>query len=78
MASFFRRHLNLLLGILISAVAVYFSLKRVDFHLLWESFLSANYLYLIPAVILQFFCFFFKGAGWRFLLLPAARQQPVP
>jgi hypothetical protein len=68
---------NLILGILISAVAGYFCVNKVDFRLLWDSFLSANYLYLIPAVIFQFFCFFFKGAGWRFLLLPAKKEVRI-
>jgi len=73
MASFLRRHLNFILGILISAGAVYLSLNKVDFRLLWESFQTANYSFLLPAVLFQFFCFFFKGAAWRFLLLPAKK-----
>lgn len=74
MASFIRRHLNILIGLLISGVAVYLSLNRVDFRALWASFQSANYWFLIPAVIFQFFCFGFKGAGWRYLLLPAKKE----
>jgi uncharacterized protein (TIRG00374 family) len=74
MASFFRRHLNFLLGLLISAVAVYLSLRKIDFYTLWTSLRSVNYWFLIPAVLFQCICFFLKGAGWRFLLIPAKKE----
>ncbi|KPK86885.1 MAG: hypothetical protein AMJ94_17680 [Deltaproteobacteria bacterium SM23_61] len=74
MIPFLRRHLNFIVGLIISAAAVYLSLTKVDFRELWNSFRAANYYFLIPAGILQFFCFFFKGVGWRFLLLPAKKE----
>ncbi len=74
MPAFLRRHLNFLVGILISAVAAFFSVRQVDFHALWDSFHSANYYFLIPAMFFQLFCFLFKGAGWRFLLMPAKKS----
>ena len=77
MIPFLRRHLNFIIGLVISAAAVYLSLNKVDFRGLWNSFQSANYYFLIPAGILQFFCFFFKGVGWRFLLLPAKKEVRV-
>jgi len=77
MPSFIRRHLNFLIGLLISAIALYLSLNKVDFKALWAAFQSANYWLLTPAVILQFFCFGFKGAGWRYLLRPAKKEIRV-
>ncbi|MCX5915930.1 MAG: lysylphosphatidylglycerol synthase transmembrane domain-containing protein [Deltaproteobacteria bacterium] len=77
MIPFLRRHLNFIIGLVISAAAVYLSLNKVDFRGLWNSFQSANYYFLIPAGILQFLCFFFKGVGWRFLLLPAKKEVRV-
>ncbi len=74
MIPFLRRHLNFIIGLIISAAAVYLSLTKVDFRELWNSFRAANYYYLIPAGILQFFCFLFKGGAWRFLLLPAKKE----
>ncbi|HSR10243.1 MAG TPA: lysylphosphatidylglycerol synthase transmembrane domain-containing protein, partial [Thermodesulfobacteriota bacterium] len=74
MMSFLRKHLNLLVGLAISAVAAVLSLRQIDYTALWASFQSANYLYLIPAGVLQFFCFGFKGAAWRYLLMPAKRD----
>jgi hypothetical protein len=73
MIPFLRRHLKFIIGLAISAAAVYLSLERVDFRVLWTSFRSANYYFLIPATLMLFGVFFLKGAGWRFLLLPAKR-----
>jgi uncharacterized protein (TIRG00374 family) len=74
MISFLRRHLKFILGLAISAVAVYFSIERVDFKVLWTSFQSANYLFLIPAGLIQFLVFFLKASGWRYLLMPAKKE----
>ena len=74
MASFIRRHLNFLIGLLISGVAVYLSLRKIDFGALWESLHSIRVLFLFPAIAMQISCFFFKGAGWRFLLMPAKKE----
>jgi uncharacterized protein (TIRG00374 family) len=41
---------------------------------LWTSFRSANYYFLIPATLVLFGVFFLKAAGWRFLLLPAKKE----
>ena len=71
MISFLRRHLNFIIGLAISALAVYLSIERVDFKVLWASFQSANYYFLIPAGLIQFLVFFMKAAGWRYLLWPA-------
>lgn len=74
MASFIRRHLNFLIGLLISGVAVYLSLRKIDFSALWESLRSIQVLFLFPAVAMQISCFFLKGAGWRYLLMPAKKE----
>jgi glycosyltransferase 2 family protein len=68
-----RTHLHLFLGLVISAAAVYLSLKKIDFHALGAALRSADYLYLLPAMIAQAACFFLKGMGWRYLLLPAKK-----
>jgi uncharacterized protein (TIRG00374 family) len=74
MIPFLRRHLNFIIGLVISAAAVYLSLHKVDFKVLWTSFQAANYLFLIPAGLIQFLIFFLKAAGWRFLLMPAKKE----
>jgi len=77
MTSYTRRYVNFFMGLLISAVAVYLSLNKVDFRILWNSFHSANYLFLMPAVIFQLLFFIFKGAGWRYLLLPTKKEISI-
>ena len=69
-----RTHLHLFFGLVISAAAVYLSLRKIDFHALGVALRSADYLYLLPAMIAQAACFFLKGTGWRYLLLPAKKN----
>jgi uncharacterized protein (TIRG00374 family) len=77
MIPFLRRHLKFIIGLAISAAAVYLSVERVDFRVLWASFRSANYFFLIPATVVLFGVFFLKAAGWRFLLLPAKKEVRI-
>ena len=74
MISFLRRHLNFILGLAISAAAIYLALDRVDFNALGDSFRSANYFFLVPAGLIQITVFFIKAAGWRYLLMPAKKD----
>jgi len=74
MALFRRTHLHLFIGLVISAAAVYLSLRKIDFQALGAAFRSANYLYLLPVLIAQGACFFLKGTGWRYLLFPAKKN----
>ena len=73
MASPLRHRLHLFLGLAVSAAAVYLSLRKIDFQALAAALHSAAYPYLLPAVIGQAACFFLKGTGWRYLLLPAKK-----
>ena len=73
MASSPRMHLQLLIGLIISAAAVYLSLRKIDFNALWASLRSVHYLFLLPALAGQLCCFLLKGAGWRYLLTPAKK-----
>ncbi len=74
MASSRRTYLHLFLGLIISAAAVYLSLRKIDFNALNAALRSANYLYILPAMAAQAACFFLKGTGWRYLLLPAKKN----
>lgn len=76
MRSFLRRHLKVWIGIIISAAALYLSLHKVDYQLLWASLKSINLFFILPAILFQFACFFLKGAAWKFLLYPARKEIP--
>ena len=73
MASSRRNRLHLIIGLIISASAVYLSLRKIDFETLQAALGSANYFYILPAMIVQVGCFFLKGTAWRYLLLPAKK-----
>jgi uncharacterized protein (TIRG00374 family) len=77
MAFNLRTHLQFLIGLIISAVAVYLSLRKIDFNALWAALQSVNFLFFIPAIVGQLICFCLKGIGWRYLLLPAKKDIRV-
>jgi uncharacterized protein (TIRG00374 family) len=74
MASSLRTHLHFLIGLIISAAAVYLSLRKIDFSALWASLQSVRPFVLLPALLGQLLCFVLKGAGWRYLLRPAKKS----
>jgi glycosyltransferase 2 family protein len=69
-----RRHLNLIVGLAISLLAVYLSFRKIDFLALWASLRSISLLLLLPAVAILLSCFVSKGIGWHYLLKPAKRE----
>ncbi len=77
MVSFLQKHIKVWIGLIISAAAIYLSLHKIDYQILWTSLKSLNILFVVPAVFIQFSCFFFKGAAWKFLLYPTRREIPL-
>lgn len=74
MASFRRAPFPVLIGLSVSAAAVYLSLRQIDFPALGAALRSADYRYLLPALAAQASCFFLKGNAWRYLLRPAKKN----
>jgi uncharacterized protein (TIRG00374 family) len=72
-----RTHLQFIIGLIISAAAVYLSLRKIDFNALWTALQSVNFIFFIPAVGGQLIIFLLKGTGWRYLLLPAKKDIRV-
>jgi len=77
MAFNLRTHLQFFIGLIISAAAIYLSLRKIDFNALWAALHAVNFLFFIPAIAGQLTCFFLKGTGWRYLLLPAKKDLRV-
>ncbi len=65
-----RRNLNLILGLAVSAVAVYLSFRKIDLPTLLVSLRSFQLTLLVPAIGIQILCFILKGIGWKYLLYP--------
>jgi hypothetical protein len=66
---------KLLLGIVVSAVFLYFALRGVDYGELSEAFASADYRYVAPAVLLSLASLWFRSVRWRYLLNPVKRAR---
>ena len=58
------------LGILISAIFLYRVLNKIDFALLWQDIRSANYLWIIPGVVVYFGAVWVRAWRWHYLLRP--------
>lgn len=77
MKAFWARHFKMWIGLAISGGAVYLSLYKVDYKILWTSLSSINWLFILPAILVQLSCFFLKGAAWKYLLYPTRKEIPL-
>jgi len=66
---------QLWLGVAISAVLIIWTVRGLDFRLLWEVLKNANYWWLIPGVIVYFFGVWARAWRWHYLLKPV---KPLP
>jgi hypothetical protein len=60
-------------GLAISAVIVYLAFRKIDLRLLLENLQKADYLYLIPIVIVIFISVALRAVRWDYLLRPIKR-----
>lgn len=58
------------LGVVISAIFLYFVLRKIDFLLLWDALRAANYWWLIPGVVVYFIALWVRAWRWHYLLRP--------
>lgn len=56
------------LGIAISAVLVFFLLRGMDYHKLWEASSHAKMYYWIPAFLIQYLLMLLRALRWQYLL----------
>jgi uncharacterized protein (TIRG00374 family) len=76
------RNWRLWLGVGVSAVFLVFLVWTIEFEDLVRALKDANYLYLVPAVVIYFIGIYFRTARWRYILSPirdvsALRLYPV-
>jgi len=76
------RNWRLWLGVGVSAVFLVFLVWTIEFEDLVRALKDANYLYLVPAVVIYFIGIYFRAARWRYILSPirevsALRLYPV-
>jgi uncharacterized protein (TIRG00374 family) len=64
------RHWQTWIGLVISVVIVYLAFRKIDLHQLLENLQKANYLYLIPIVVVIFLSMALRAVRWDYLLRP--------
>lgn len=65
------------LGVIISAAFLVLFFWRVDFRDMGRALADANYIYLIPALVVYFLGVGFRALRWRYLLYPLGRFNPL-
>ena len=58
------------LGLLISALFLYLVLRKIDYSTLWQVLRSANYLWIVPGVVVYFIALWARSWRWHYLLRP--------
>jgi glycosyltransferase 2 family protein len=58
------------LGILISAVLLYFSMRGLKFAEAWEALKTAKYLWVLPGIAVYFVAVWMRAWRWHYLLRP--------
>ena len=65
-----KRRLRLVVGIVISLIALWYVLRGMDWRELWAVYRGANYLFVIPALLLLFLISWTRAYRWRLLIYP--------
>ncbi|MFW5870475.1 MAG: lysylphosphatidylglycerol synthase transmembrane domain-containing protein [Candidatus Sumerlaeota bacterium] len=66
-----RKHLiQLFIGIVISAVALYFVFRGVTLPDLWDSFKKVEYIWLLPCLLTFYFGIWVRAVRWKYLFKP--------
>lgn len=65
-----KRHIQLIIGLLLSIFFLYLSFKRVEFIKLWETLKSIQYVYVIPFTVITLFSMYLRAIRWKYFLLP--------
>lgn len=65
-----KKYIHLFISIIIIVLSLAYAFQGVKFSMLLEELSKANYLYLIPAVILIMITYLFRAMRWHYLLRP--------
>ena len=67
--------LKLIIGILVSVLLLYLAFNKIKFDQMKDAFQTANYWWLVPAVVVQLISHWVRSIRWTYLL---ARVKQVP
>lgn len=65
-----RRKILVVLGYAISIFLIYFAFRKVELAELWNSLRSANYLWIIPNLIVVMLAMYYRAYRWKFMVNP--------
>ena len=65
-----KKNWKLFLGLSISFLFLYLAFRKVNFSQMMDAFSQAQYLYVIPAILLMFFSHWLRSIRWQYLLNP--------
>jgi len=65
-----KRTLIIILGWIISLVFLYFTFKQIHLDELWTTLTSANYLWVIPNILVVMFAMLYRAYRWQIMLDP--------
>ena len=64
------KKISLLLGLCISAVFLWLFLREIEWDKLYSALQKADYIYVIPAVLITVVSYLIRTARWELLVLP--------
>ena len=70
-----RRLLMIVAGVLVSVLLLFYLFKDIEFVRLWEVLRSANYLWLIPNIVLIIIAMYLRAFRWQTMLMPLKRVK---
>jgi uncharacterized protein (TIRG00374 family) len=63
-----KKHLHLLIGLVIIALSMYYAFKGVKLSDLTDALMSVRYFYIIPAILFVLISYIFRAMRWRYLV----------
>jgi glycosyltransferase 2 family protein len=65
-----KKRLNIIIGLLVSAIFVYLAFRRVHLQEVYRSLKSANYFLILPNMVVVLLCMVIRAERWKYLLRP--------
>lgn len=66
--------LKLWLGILISVVFIWLAFRKIDYNELWIGLTKADYIYLLPAILINIVQIYLRALRWGYLIEPVKKM----
>jgi len=67
------KSLHILAGLLITALALWLSVRKIDWSLLWKSLMQVNLIWVLLSVVVTLLTVFALGIRWQLLLKPEGK-----